>query len=325
MLKRIFKVAKVLGLTLAALATILVAAVFLRWQRTFDAPLPEINASNDPALIEKGRYLVHGPGHCVGCHTAPEEAESLQKGETLPLAGGGVFRLPFGTVVAPNITPDPETGIGQRTDAQLARILRYGVRADGRVAMPFMEYHDMSDEDLRAVISFLRSQPPVRRSIPDHNFNFLGKALLAFVIEPVGPTAEPKKSTPAPDEVLARGEYLANSVAACASCHTKRNLMDGSFVGPRFSGGFEMEMESQPGTVLVTPNLTPHPGTGRIASWTEEQFIQRFQAGAGMPGSHMPWPLYKRMSRDDLAAIYRYLQSLPPVANDTGSVMQQRG
>jgi mono/diheme cytochrome c family protein len=324
MLRRLLKIVAGVVAAFVLIAVALVTVVLLRWDRTFDAEYPPVHASTDPTVIQRGEYIVNGPAHCVGCHTSNDQADQVAAGAILPLTGGNVIRLPFGTIFTPNITPDRETGIGRRTDAELARILRYGVRHDGRVAMPFMEFHHMSDEDLTAVISYLRAQPAVRRENPEHSFNLLGKTILAFLMKPVGPTQDPPKASPPADGSVARGEYLANSVAACAACHTKRNPLDGSYAGPRFAGGMEIDVEGDPDAVFVSPNLTPEPQTGRIASWSEEQFIGRFGAGVGLPGTHMPWRQYQRMSEEDLAAIYRYLRTLEPVVHATGPSMQQR-
>lgn len=324
MLKRIAKFAAIGAAVLALAALVLAAVVLARWDRTFEAPLPDIQASTDPAVIAQGRYIAYGPGHCVGCHVDDSMHAAVREGATPPLTGGNIFKLALGRVYTPNLTPDPETGIGRRSDAQLARILRYGVRHDGRAAMPFMEFHNMSDEDLRAVISFLRSQTPVRRAVPQHELTFMGKAVMAFLIRPIGPSMQPPKQTPAQEASVARGAYLANAVAGCAECHTKRNLMDGSYVGARFAGGFEMGNDRNKDEVFVTPNLTPDPKTGRIAAWSEDQFVGRFGAGVGLPGSHMPWRQFQKMSEDDLRAIYRYLRTLEPVENPTGASLQKR-
>jgi hypothetical protein len=86
----------------------------------------------------------------------------------------------------------------------------------------------------------------------------------------------------------------------------------------------EMDVEGDPTRVIVTPNLTPDPETGRITSWTEEQFLARFRAGAVIKGTHMPWAAFGRMSDDDVRAIYRYLRTLPPVENETGPSLQEK-
>lgn len=323
MKKRILKVMTWAAAVLAALGVVFVSVVMVRSKRTFDAPLPQIQASSDPAVIERGRYLAYGPGHCVGCHTGPAEAEAVRAGAVVPLAGGHEFVLPFGRVRGPNLTPDPETGIGRYTDAQLARVLRHGVMPDGRAALPFMEAQNLSNEDLIAVISFLRSQPPVRRVVPPHDLNFIGKAVMAFAIRPIGPSGAIADRSPAHEPTVERGAYIATSVAACASCHTKRNLLDGSFTGPRFAGGMVFDIETDPQHVLVAPNLTPSK-FGRITSWSEDQFVARLSAGVGRADSHMPWKQYQKMSETDLRALYRFLRTLPPSDFDPGPVFQKK-
>jgi mono/diheme cytochrome c family protein len=319
MKKRILKILGGTVVVIAALALILAGVILVRADRRFDAPYPQVRATNDPALIARGEYIANGPGHCINCHTLNSEAPSIAKGATPPLAGGHRFDLPFGKVYAPNLTPDPETGIGRRSDAELARVLRYGVHADGRAVLPFMEYHDLSDEDLSALLSFLRAQKPVRRAVPQHELTFLGKAVMAFAIKPIGPKTEPLKFSPASEPTVERGKYLATSVAVCAECHTKRNMLDGSYVQARFSGGMVFETDSE--KIIVSPNLTPSK-YGRITSWTEDQFVGRFGAGVGIPHTHMPWKQFQRMTENDLRAIYRYLRSLEPVDIDPGPSVQ---
>ena len=85
----------------ALLAVVLICIALLRWQRTFDAPLPEIHASSDPKVIAQGRYIAYGPGHCVGCHTDRTQRQAVAAGEQPPLTGGLEFKLPFGTIRTP--------------------------------------------------------------------------------------------------------------------------------------------------------------------------------------------------------------------------------
>jgi mono/diheme cytochrome c family protein len=323
MKRKLFKIG--LGVTgfPAVVVVALLSVAQVRWDRTYDAPYPDIRASADSSVIARGRYLAYGPAHCAYCHTTIDKMPGIDRGEQPVLSGGHTFPLPFGTFYTPNLTPDAETGIGRRTDAELARTLRYGVRADGRVALPFMEFHNMSDDDLTAVISFLRSQPAIRNDVREHEVNALGKAILAFMIKPVGPEKTPPVHAPE-GATIERGAYLANSVAGCVGCHTERNMMDGSYTGAPFSGGGVMPMDDNPDSVFVTPNLTPDPKTGRITQWTEDAFVARFRAGRVYAKSHMPWGPYNKMSDDDLRAIYRYLRSLPPVENETGPSLQKK-
>jgi mono/diheme cytochrome c family protein len=322
-MKRLLKYVVRAAATVAALALLLVAVVLVRANRTFDAPYPEIHASTDPAVIARGSYLVYGAAHCVNCHTSGKAQEAAKEGATPLLTGGLEFKLGVGKVYTPNLTPDKETGIGRYSDAELARVLRHGVMPNGRAALPFMEFQHLSDEDLVAVLSFLRSQKPVRNEIPRNEFNLLGKALLAFVFEPVGPARTPPKVTPAHEATVARGEYMATSVAGCAACHTKRNMLDGSYVNARFSGGNQFGIEGDNAHVLITPNLTPSKH-GRITDWDEERFVGRFGAGVGLKGTHMPWRQYQRMTETDKRAIYRYLRSLKPVDFNPGPSLQRK-
>lgn len=319
----VLKGAAALALVVVLAAGGLSGVALTRWDRTFDAPYPSIEASDDPAVIEYGRYLVYGPMHCAYCHTPKSQHAALDAGEMLPLIGGYTVAIPPGRFHMPNLTPDPETGIGRRTDAELARVLRHGVRADGRVAMPFMEFQQMSDADLTAVISYLRSQPPVRNAVPEHELTLLGKTILATMLGPKGPASTPPAASPPVAPTLERGRYLAHVAGQCFSCHTDRNLMDGSFIGPAFAGGHPFPSTDDPSVVYVSTNLTPDPETGALSGWSEDQFVARFRAGPVLSGSSMPWGAFARVAEDDLRAIYRYLNSLDPVHNDVRPAVRE--
>jgi mono/diheme cytochrome c family protein len=293
----------------------------LGWQRRFDAPYPAIAASADPTVVAKGEYLVYGAAACAYCHVPREQWDGLARGERLPLTGHHLFRLPFGDIYSANLTPDPETGIGRRSDADLARVLRFGVRADGRAAFPLMEFQ-LSDEDLVAVASFLRAQPAMNHAVPEHRFTRFGKALMAFAVTPARPAATPRVKSPT-GATIERGEYLANNVSSCISCHTNRGR-DGALVGPPFAGGQRMDVAADPTKVFVTPNLTPDPATSPVGAWSEDTFVARFRAGEVVPGTPMPWGAFARFTDDDARAIYRYLRTLPPTRHITGAVIQPR-
>jgi mono/diheme cytochrome c family protein len=312
----------VVGSLVVLAAAALLVTVQFRWKRTFDAPYPDIHATRDAAVIARGEYLVYGPGHCAPCHTPKSDEARVAAGERLPLRGGHEWRFPLGRVYSPNLTPDPETGIGRIPDPALARVLRHGVRPDGRAAIPFMEFHDLSDEDLTAIISFLRAQPPVSHRVPDHEMSVLGKVVMSFVLGPEGPAATPPRVSPAAEPSVERGRYLAAGLAGCVECHTQRSTRDGSYVGARFAGGMEMETSDGSGRVFVTPNLTPHDKTGHIYHWTEDAFVTRFKLGGLAPGTPMPWANYRNMKEEDVRAIYRYLRSLSPVDHATGPVVR---
>jgi mono/diheme cytochrome c family protein len=297
----------VVVLAAAALAIV----VMVRKDRRFEAPYPAIQASRDPAVIARGRYLVEGPAHCGDCHRDEDRREEHLAGAAVPFSGGHEWKLPVGTIRAANITSDPETGIGRLTDGEIARVLRHGVAPDGRAVLPFMPFADLSDEDLTAVISYLRTLPPVRKPVVRMELNALGVALKALVLEPKGPT-RPVVATVAAGPTAEYGGYLANAVGNCVNCHTRMDQRTGEKIGPRFAGGHEFEHQ---GRKFVSPNLTPHATTGWIASWSEEDFVARFKSGSSMTGSPMPWRAFAHMSEDDLRAVYRYLRTLEPVEN----------
>jgi len=313
-MKKFKKILKWSGITILSLVLIFVILVFALHNKKFSAPYPAtIHASTDSAVIERGRYLVFGPAHCSGCHSPAENQEKINAGELLPLEGGLPFALPIGTIYSKNITPDDETGIGKLADSVIARSLRYGVARDGRALFDFMPFHNLSDEDLTAVISYLRSQPPVHKMVPDNAINFLGKAVKAFLIKPVGPDGEVAASIP-PDTTAAYGKYLTTYIANCKGCHTNRNLMTGAYTGPYFAGGLKFE-STEKGTYCVTPNLTPDKETGRIYGWSVDQFTNRFRQKKVIPISDMPWDQFRNMTDNDLKAIYHYLMSLEPIHN----------
>lgn len=303
-MRRFKKILKWTGIILLVLISGITITVMARQNLKFDAPYPNITASTDSAVILKGKNLIFGPAHCADCHFKGNADSLLSLGQEVPLSGGFEFKLPIASIFTKNITPDKETGIGRYTDSEIARILRYGVGADGRAIFDFMPFHNTSDEDLTAIISYLRAQKPVRNEIPQNTYTILGNVVKAFMIKPVGPTGEVPVSVKK-DSTIEYGKYITTSVANCNGCHTKRDPMTGGFTGTMFSGGMEIEGH-------ITPNLTPDP-SGRIFDWSQEYFISRFRQGKLIPTSPMPWNSFKRMSDDELKAIYKYLKSLDPV------------
>lgn len=255
--------------------------------------------------------------HCADCHAAVGTEGMVNKGQEVALSGGKVFELEIGLIHPRNITPDSLTGIGSLTDAQIARSLRYGVGYDGRAMFDFMPFHSTSDEDLSAIISYIRSMPPVKNVVPKDSYNLLGKVIRAFALKPVGPDGEVLKAIK-PDSTAAYGKYLATSVANCRGCHTNRDQMTGAFIGKDFSGGLEFD---EKGFIFNTPNLTPDKNTGHIFGWSEDVFLQRFRRGKVYPQSPMPWGPFARMSDLEIKAIYRYLRSVEPVENKIANVV----
>jgi mono/diheme cytochrome c family protein len=176
-----------------------------------------------PERLKRGEYLSEHVAGCTYCHTPQEEGPNgpeLVRGQK---GGGQFFNMPGfpGTVVAPNITPDRETGIGNFTDDQLARAIREGISHDGQTLfpmMPYVRFRRMSDEDLASVIVYLRTLPPIRNALPHSDIHFPVKYLIRGVPEPVREAVQADLSTP-----TSRGEYLVN-LSSCLDCHTPRKL-----------------------------------------------------------------------------------------------------
>lgn len=312
-MRRFKKILKWTGIILLVLILGITITVWSRQSLKFEGPYPDIKASTDSAIISRGKQLVFGPAHCADCHSLVNADSLFSLGQEVALSGGYKFELPIGDIYTRNITPDKETGIGRYTDRELARALRYGIGPDGRAFFDFMPFHNTSDEDLTAIISFLRAQKPVRNEVPDHSFNLMGKVVKAFLIKPVGPDGDVPVSVKR-DSTVEYGKYLAINVSNCSGCHTKRDMMTGAYTGELFAGGLEIEG-------LVTPNLTTD-SSSRLFTWDQQKFINRFREGKKIQQSPMPWNSFKRMSDEDLVAIFKYLKTLKPIK--TGQLLANK-
>jgi len=291
-------------------------------------PSPRLVASKDPALIERGRYLVHGPAHCAECHSS-DDRDHPEKVRTAPLSGGLPFEMgPLGTRYARNLTPHPTAGIGQHGDAALARTLRTGVLPDGELSF-FMSLSasNLSDQDLVAVMSYLRSLAPIEHPVPPGHWDTFGKVLLTYAFPPLEPRRKPAPKHVAPSDTpsIESGEYLANHVMLCTACHTKFDMSTFQPFGPVAGGslpepshGNDSDME------FVAPNLTSHP-TGMTGRMPEDAFVARLRGGRVHASSIMPWECFQDTTEVDLRSVYRYLQSLPKVDNDVGPTYRKVG
>jgi mono/diheme cytochrome c family protein len=315
MLRRI-----VLGLFVVVTIAVVAVAIFVasRQNLKFDAPYPEVVALSDSSVIARGRYVVRDVAPCQECHGAPAQLADSHSGAEIPLSGGHVFDIPPGRFHVPNITPDPETGIGRFNDGAIARALRSGIGHDGRALLPFMEMQGLSDEDLTAVVSYLRAQAPVNHFVPAHEYSLLGRVIRATVLaNPVGPAQPPPAASPR-GATVENGRYLVESVALCGACHTQRDDKTGAFTGPHLGGATGFKAGGDAARTWSPPNITNEPATGRLAKFTEDEVVARERAGRAIPGSPMPWQGYQRMNEDDLRAMYRYLQTVPPAVHDVG-------
>lgn len=320
---------KVIGVVLAVLVlagVALVAYVQFTYDRDFSAvPLPAIHATADSAILARGEYLVTAVAHCSACHAITGTGTEAGADPRGPLTGGFVFDIPaFGKFVPANLTPDSATGIGAMSDGQLARAIRNGVGRHGQL-LPFMNFSvgNMSDADLTAIISWLRTRPPVTQQNQAGEWGPAAKAL-SLVLRP---REQPPMADVAPHVVgPERGRYLANGPAACVGCHTPANPLTFALEGAPFSGNATATPdESDAAWEFVTPNLTPDSATGHIVAWTEEQFLARFRQGRVYRGSIMPWDNFALMTERDIRSLYQYLSGLEPVANAVGPSRRRIG
>jgi len=263
--------------------------------------------------IARGKYVFGAAAGC-GCHTAPKQ----------PLnAGGRKYDGPFGTVYSSNITPDPTTGIGKWTDEQIITATRLGRRPNGERLIPVHPYtvfNGMTEQDLKDVVAYLRSVPPVNRqtpakkiSVPMFESVFLPAWLATFAA-----VETPPKS--APTSGVARGEYLTRAVSHCGECHTPRT-MTMAVDNTRFLAGNQKGKGPEGSAV---PNITPDRETG-LGSWTEEQITDYLETGnkpdGDVSGGLMMEVIlgssagYKDLTQAERQAIAQYLKSIPAIKN----------
>jgi mono/diheme cytochrome c family protein len=286
------------------------------WRRLITAALalmPLLSATPVAAgedAVERGEYLVRAGG-CFSCHTTPG-------GE--PLAGSRALATPFGTFYSPNITPDPETGIGRWTDAQFLRALRDGVRPDGAnyfPVFPYPSFTGITDSDALAIKAYLFSVPAVHQSNRPHDvgfpfsWRFLQTAWkwLFFTPGPFHP--EPERSA-----AYNRGAYLVTALAHCGECHTPRNMLGAVRSGMRLAGTAD-----GPDGQLV-PNITPDPATG-IGKWEKEDVVELLRTGTTPEQGKVKGAMretiqdgLKYLSNADLDAIADYLFAQPPIVHE---------
>jgi len=270
-----------------------------------------VGYSSTQGRLARGRYIVEGPGHCFECHSDVDwETPGGQPKPGRKGAGTEFAKYGIPWLVAPNITPDVETGAGAWSDEQFARAIREGVGHDGRrlsPIMPYKHFREMSDEDLASVIVYLRSLEPVPNALP--------KTMIPEPIKTVLPPHQPitaPVSSPDMSDPVARGKYLV-TLGSCSDCHTPTK--QGQPLTPMthlsFAGGTSFK---GPWGEVNSANITPDPSG--ISYYDEALFIQTLRTGrvgARKLSSIMPWGYFRNMTDDDLKAIFAYLRTLPPV------------
>jgi mono/diheme cytochrome c family protein len=280
-------------------------------------------AQDQQTLLARGRYLVNVPAACGNCHT--RKNADLSPRTDMFLAGGERFDSPVFTAYSRNITPDKETGIGTWTDEQIIRALREGVTKEGQTLgppMPVPTYHNMSDDDAKAIVAYLRTVSPVHNEVPESKFKI-----------PLQPQP-PVKTLLAPpkDDKVAYGGYIVIAVAHCFECHTTPGEHgEPDVVSHLGAGGFPLpvwpELSAKPGTVIFSRNITSDKETG-IGAWTDDQIKRAITDGIDREGKQlfplMPFAYFKTMTPEDLDAIVAYLRTVPAVSrkNDTNPTLQ---
>ena len=286
-------------------------------------PLPASSAQHDaaelkdPALIKRGEYLAT-VGDCAACHTA-------RGGQ--PYAGGRSLATPFGAVPAPNITPDPATGIGQWSFEDFWRALHEGKGRQGELLYPVFSYTSftkVSRADALAMFAYLKSLPPVNQSDQPSGLAFpynVRSSLVAWRALYFKPGVF--KPDAAKSAEWNRGAYLVQGLGHCNECHTARDSLGGIKNGQHLTGG------QIPALAWYAPDLSTQTGGG-LAGWRAQDILDLLKTGQSAKGSAFgPMADVVRLSTQhmtdaDLKAVATYLQSLPPRAPAAAAAPFQR-
>jgi mono/diheme cytochrome c family protein len=272
------------------------------------ASLPVLSFPAAADAVSQGAYLANAAG-CENCHTDREHGGQ-------PYAGGRALATPFGTFYSPNITLDPETGIGRWGDNEFLRALRDGVRPDGAnyfPVFPYPSFTKIADADVQAIKAYLFSLPAVRQANRAHDVSFpFSWRFLQTIWKLLFFTPGPFWPTPERSEAYNRGAYLVTALAHCGECHTPRNWF-GATEPDRFLAGNPHGPDGK-----NVPNITPDPQTG-IGDWTGEDIATLLKTGQtpefDFVGGAMGEVVRNssRLDDADRRAIAVYLKSVPPI------------
>jgi cytochrome c553 len=260
--------------------------------RAYDVPESGIHVTADEAAIARGRHIATAISGCAECH-GPD------------LSGSVIVDDPaMGRIVASNLTTGRGGVLGRYTDAQLERAIRHGINAQGRalLIMPSQDFQHMSDDDVAAVIAYLRTVPPVDNEYPGRRLGPIGRMLVLTVpaFLPASMIDHASVSHDAVQPAVSReyGGYLAN-IGGCTGCHTA------TLAGGPMPGG--------PPGAPPAANLTP----AAIGDWTEADFLHAMRDGTRKDGTKinpaMPWLMFRNMTDDELMAIWAYVRAVPAV------------
>jgi mono/diheme cytochrome c family protein len=258
-------------------------------------------------LVMRGEYLTRA-ADCFACHTAPGGK---------PLAGGLAFKLPFGTLYSPNITPDRETGIGAWSDEEFVRALHEGIGRSGQQlypAFPYPSYTLMTRSDVLSIKAYLFSLKPVRNRPPaiDMSFPFNQRYLMWFWNVLFNPGQRFRPNTGQTPE-WNRGAYLAEALGHCGDCHTPRNFLFGLSSSRKFAGAMINGWKAY--------NITSDPAWG-VGGWSDGELADYLSSGHARGRSSAAGPMgeavdnsLRFLGKDDIRAMAAYLKSVPPISD----------
>jgi mono/diheme cytochrome c family protein len=294
MLRRLVVFALLTGL--AGLAVIL----------TFPAEVPASALPPHTANLDNGRVVFYAGG-CAGCHAVPGQEDKTK------LGGGLALKSPFGTFYVPNISPDPNDGIGRWSEADFVTALWKGTspqRIHYYPALPYTSYQRMTLDDLRDLFAYIKTLPPVAGRAPAHDLSFpfnmrraIGFWKLLFL------DGQPFRPDPTKSAQWNRGAYLVNGPGHCAECHSPRNFAGAIIASQRFAGGPSLDREGW------VPNITQKG----LADWSEKDIAYMLETGMTPDGDSVGGGMTEvvrntsQLPADDRMAIAVYLKSLPPV------------
>ncbi len=252
--------------------------------------------------VARGEYLAKA-ADCVACHTAP--------GGT-PFAGGRPFKLPFGVLYSPNITPDEKTGIAGYSDDAWLAMMHKGVGRAGHLypAMPYTSYTAMTDDDALAIKAYLTSLKPVAASVPENQIGFPFNQRWGLVFWNLVNNPN-RRFTPAADQSDAynRGAYLVNALGHCGECHTPRTLTLGLKSSKPLAGEEQADWQAY--------NLTSDRVAG-LGAWSDDQLVEYLSTGKAPGHGPASGPMAEAIEHSlsglkpvDIKAIVTYLRGVP--------------
>ena len=297
----------------AALVILAIAVAAVFFWLTAPNPLPvDILAGMDEGDAMAGERIFNAGG-CNSCHGGKDPAA-----DTLPMLGGGLaLKTPFGTFHAPNISPDPDNGIGKWSGADFANAMMRGVSPSGQhyyPAFPFTSYARMKPGDVADLWAYIKTLPAVARANVPHELSFpfsvrrgLGLWKLLYL------SPDPVVAIDETDEKLVRGRYLVEGPGHCGECHTPRSLIGGLDKARWLGGGPAPEGDGK------IPNITPD--ASGIGSWSAEDIAYSMESGFTPEFDSLGGSMadvqrnIARLTAEDRQAIAAYLKAAPPVAS----------